>query len=231
MSEPHHQPGWYPDPTGRFELRWFDGGWTAHVSSGGRPGSDPVPNPLVASSATASTGPVPTVAAPHPRRRGLVVAAVAVLAVAAVVVIAIAMSGSDDQNEISSGGTDLTGNFCSDAQSNWVRVSRAWRTADSLVETGMPYADWSSDQDLLSTTATMAGQLAGEAPDTTYVGVNMKTTYTQLSKYFTAAATLAAEKGGTEQEQRRVGQQAPEAGLSAVDTELTVTTGLPGSVC
>lgn len=28
-------PGWYPDPTGRYEWRWFDGQWTNHVSSRG----------------------------------------------------------------------------------------------------------------------------------------------------------------------------------------------------
>jgi hypothetical protein len=29
-------PGWFDDPTGRFELRYWDGeGWTDHVSSGG----------------------------------------------------------------------------------------------------------------------------------------------------------------------------------------------------
>ncbi len=30
------QPGWYPDPHARHELRWFDGlRWTEHVSDGG----------------------------------------------------------------------------------------------------------------------------------------------------------------------------------------------------
>ena len=34
--------GWYPDPFGRHELRYFDGGsWTEHVSSHGRAGIDP----------------------------------------------------------------------------------------------------------------------------------------------------------------------------------------------
>ena len=34
--------GWYPDPFGRHELRYFDGGaWTDHVSSHGRAGVDP----------------------------------------------------------------------------------------------------------------------------------------------------------------------------------------------
>jgi hypothetical protein len=29
-------PGWYPDPTGRAELRYWDGRWTAHVKTDGR---------------------------------------------------------------------------------------------------------------------------------------------------------------------------------------------------
>jgi len=34
---------WHPDPSGRHELRWWDGrGWTANVSDGGRPGVDPL---------------------------------------------------------------------------------------------------------------------------------------------------------------------------------------------
>jgi hypothetical protein len=32
---------WQPDPSGRHELRWWDGGrWTENVSDGGRPGVD-----------------------------------------------------------------------------------------------------------------------------------------------------------------------------------------------
>lgn len=34
---------WYRDPTGRFELRWFDGtAWTAHVAVGGERRTDPL---------------------------------------------------------------------------------------------------------------------------------------------------------------------------------------------
>lgn len=36
--------GWYRDPLGRFELRYWNGAdWTEHVSSGGAPATDPVP--------------------------------------------------------------------------------------------------------------------------------------------------------------------------------------------
>jgi len=37
-----HPPGWYPDPFGRHESRWWDGGqWTEHVASHGRQAVDP----------------------------------------------------------------------------------------------------------------------------------------------------------------------------------------------
>ncbi len=37
-----YAPNWYPDPYGRFELRWYDGAqWTEHVSNGGSRQVDP----------------------------------------------------------------------------------------------------------------------------------------------------------------------------------------------
>jgi uncharacterized protein YxjI len=36
-----HSAGWYPDPAGRHESRWWDGSrWTEHVASHGRQGTD-----------------------------------------------------------------------------------------------------------------------------------------------------------------------------------------------
>lgn len=41
-----HAPGWYPDPMGRHEYRWFDGStWTDQVSSHGKASVDPVQAP------------------------------------------------------------------------------------------------------------------------------------------------------------------------------------------
>jgi hypothetical protein len=35
--------GWYPDPAGRHERRWYDGNrWSEHVSDQNRPGIDPI---------------------------------------------------------------------------------------------------------------------------------------------------------------------------------------------
>jgi len=37
-------PGWHPDPSGRWQVRWWDGSvWTDHVASGGRRATDPTP--------------------------------------------------------------------------------------------------------------------------------------------------------------------------------------------
>jgi hypothetical protein len=38
-------PGWYPDPTGRAELRYWDGRWTAHVKTHGRLSFSPLAGP------------------------------------------------------------------------------------------------------------------------------------------------------------------------------------------
>jgi uncharacterized protein YxjI len=52
QGQPQHAPGWYPDPSGRHESRWWDGRqWTEHVASHGRQGVDP----------PAGVGHVPTV--------------------------------------------------------------------------------------------------------------------------------------------------------------------------
>lgn len=42
------EPGWFPDPTGRHDHRWWDGAaWTAHVADAGVAGSDPIDGPDV----------------------------------------------------------------------------------------------------------------------------------------------------------------------------------------
>ena len=40
--------GWHPDPTGRHQLRWWNGQqWSEHVNDHGTPGTDPLPAPGV----------------------------------------------------------------------------------------------------------------------------------------------------------------------------------------
>src|SRR3954451_17827876 len=51
--------GWYPDPTGRYELRYFNGqNWTGDASNGGERLLDP--SPSAGPPATAPAGPVPS---------------------------------------------------------------------------------------------------------------------------------------------------------------------------
>lgn len=41
-AQPQVPAGWYADPSGRFELRYWDGnGWTEHVARGGQQSTDP----------------------------------------------------------------------------------------------------------------------------------------------------------------------------------------------
>jgi uncharacterized protein YxjI len=48
-------PGWYPDPSGSHELRYFNGSWTEHVSDNGVAGVDPVPAGRAPSTGTERT--------------------------------------------------------------------------------------------------------------------------------------------------------------------------------
>lgn len=54
VSETRSPGGWHPDPTGRFEFRWYNGEqWTADVSIGGRRFVDPGPPAIRPSQGTA----------------------------------------------------------------------------------------------------------------------------------------------------------------------------------
>jgi hypothetical protein len=77
---------WYPDPTGRFEFRSWDGtAWTAHVRTNGLPSVDP--QPVV----TLPAVPTPQPPAPVRRRRRrawiIGIGVVVVLAVAAIITV------------------------------------------------------------------------------------------------------------------------------------------------
>ena len=108
-------PGWYPDPSGRFEFRWFDGSsWTAAVSRGGVQSTDEF-GAGPAAPARQGLPPMPAVA-PVPRpgsssidalveviqpRRSntavLVGVGLGVLAVGAAAVLVFAAGGSDSE--------------------------------------------------------------------------------------------------------------------------------------
>jgi hypothetical protein len=126
MTQPNAPAGWYPDPTGRHESRYFNGQWTQHVSTRGVTSIDPLgASPASAANMSFSTSPgtpyVPAVpnwpSAPQAdlhtapgatQRSPMFKLAIAggVAAVAAGVTIAVALSGG--------GGSGGHG-YCADA--------------------------------------------------------------------------------------------------------------------
>jgi hypothetical protein len=76
--------GWFADPTGRHELRWFDGtAWTDQVSDGGTVATDPV-------------GVAPAAAAGSPGGGGRGKVVLVAVAVVAVLAIGFVVLGGDD---------------------------------------------------------------------------------------------------------------------------------------
>ena len=60
MTEEQVQPGWYPDPLGLPQMRWWDGlGWTEHVSDARRPLVPQVVHTVVADAAPAAAPAAP----------------------------------------------------------------------------------------------------------------------------------------------------------------------------
>jgi hypothetical protein len=111
--------GWNTDPTGRFQLRYWDGtAWTDHVSTNGVQQTDPVAGgaPAVPVAAGASPAAVPVAAAPRARvvwptrTRVLVLAGAALLALGSVLpwakleVSSGAFSVSDTKNGLDGDG-------------------------------------------------------------------------------------------------------------------------------
>src|SRR6478736_5330025 len=57
------QPGWLPDPSGRYEWRYWDGGWTNRVANSTPTGAEPA---AAAPAPASSMGPVPSAPASAP---------------------------------------------------------------------------------------------------------------------------------------------------------------------
>lgn len=106
---------WHPDPTGRHELRWWDGTvWTDHVSDHGVAGWDalagpaPVPSiPTLTPSPAPAPAPSPTLAPNSPSRWLIWVAVGVVAAVGIVGGVVMTMRGSDS-GTTSGGHTENT---------------------------------------------------------------------------------------------------------------------------
>jgi hypothetical protein len=97
--------GWYPDPSGKHEQRYYDGTqWTEHVSNGGVTAVDPVPTgpPTMSTTAAMPVAPAtPTPAGgPSPATsRRWVPWVVGLVAVAVIAVVAVALTSGDDDGD------------------------------------------------------------------------------------------------------------------------------------
>jgi hypothetical protein len=54
------EPGWLPDPSGRYEWRYWDGGWTNRVANSAPPAAPTAPAPAPPASAAPVSPPAPT---------------------------------------------------------------------------------------------------------------------------------------------------------------------------
>lgn len=144
MTQPNPPIGWYPDPTGRHESRYFDAQWTQHVSTRGVVSLDP----LAAWPPPVPTTPVPTVAgtpyvpaaqgepmmsaylpsAPSTKRSPNVMRAIAggVIVLAVGIILAVSLSG---------GGGGGHG-FCADARA----LNKEFPSAAAISVAQLPHA-------------------------------------------------------------------------------------------
>lgn len=216
--------GWYPDPVGQHQWRFFDDGWTDLVIDDGRTGRSPLPGqvgavipgePAGAAPATAAgpatagmdtpTGPiplgVPSTATPDPqqpgraRRRALVIGIAAAAVVAIVVAVALATSGGDSDDRAGA-NSDITGDFCTDFPANYGPIDSAWQTATTVAHDLSASADRDHDVNQLSKAAALTRQLAGEAPNTTdEFGDPLPGVIGNWADFFAATKDLAADDG------------------------------------
>ncbi len=110
-------PGWYPDPSGRFEFRWYDGqAWSSAVSRGGVQSTDELgiappparqvmaPMPVVAPVPRPGSSSIDALVEVAPPGRSntpvLVAVAVGVLAVVVAAVLVFVAAGSDSEQSV-----------------------------------------------------------------------------------------------------------------------------------
>jgi hypothetical protein len=171
MSMPSSPPGWYADPTGGHQLRYFDGtSWTDHVSDDGVQSTAPV----IPVTPTQPTQAAQATAAPPPKRRGGklkwivgVIGVVVLLFIGAVAVQVV----KDEKDKKEAGGVfvDAGQSFCEDFQGTWGTVMGGMITAEVLID-GLdlnPNYTGASTDDINSVTqaAQDASVIAAEAPN------------------------------------------------------------------
>lgn len=107
MTDAHPEAGWRPDPTGRHELRYFDGAaFTDHVADGGVQSTDPGPH------MPAAAAPPPDVTGGKRPNRLPVIAAVVVALVVVVGLVTVLRDGGGDgfgtfDGEVADGGAGV----------------------------------------------------------------------------------------------------------------------------
>jgi Protein of unknown function (DUF2510) len=191
MSMPTSPPGWYPDPNGAHQLRYFDGSaWTEHVSDNGLQSVSPLaPTPTPTTAATVSPAGMPS-ATPGPNRRGRakwVMGGVALVAVAAVVIGVLASGGSDD-NTTASGDSgpsvDSGQSFCDDFNGSWSIVLSGMITAEATIQSlslNPAFSGGTTDElNAVTQGAQDAGVIAAEAPDDLKAQIQAMADFLQL---------------------------------------------------
>jgi len=228
MASPHDRTsgaGWFPDPAGLHQWRYFDGSWTDLISDDGRTGRAPLPGqdgPAITGATLAPQGPgtstgvdaparptppgsepgfepvSPPGSAPSPagRRRALIVG-VAVAAVVVVVVgIVLATNGGGTGDDQAGADSDITGDFCADFPANYGPIESAWQTATTVAHDLAASADRDHDVNQLAKAAALTRRLAAEAPDTTdEFGDALPGVIDNWADFFAATQDLAADDG------------------------------------
>jgi Protein of unknown function (DUF2510) len=134
---------WYPDPTGRFQLRYWDGmAWTAHVWTQGAGSVDPEPLPPALPGPAMWGAPAGSPQRPHRRRRRWLVL---VVVVAAGVAIAVAVGAIANRTVLtdrllSADFRDGRGPFTTGATSgyNYDLVDGSYRIQSRIADPGPP---------------------------------------------------------------------------------------------
>lgn len=87
-------PGWFPDPTGRHDHRWWDGAaWTGHVADAGVAAHDPLPAGGTPTGTPGRPDVRPAAAAPAPGRREPLAVASLVTALVGLLLVLIPLVG------------------------------------------------------------------------------------------------------------------------------------------